>query len=240
MPSDLPEVREWERSTTAKQREVRAEAAIAALKKQYDEELVALREQAQAAHRERDRFQKALTQLTRHPKSKLDDVIEAYFARNRDLEVENAALTTALEEAQTAWQNQCADNLALEAENAALRGEVEAANTTMLAMRGQREEQRDRADRAEADTTALREQYEREVRESFRYSKLWNHAETQNATLRADLGRLKSAAAGRGMVSEMTDMAEVAVLVCGLHDEIARLRHRLHQAGVATGEGDKP
>ena len=49
-------------------------------------------------------------------------------------------------------------------------------------------------------------------------------AEEENARLRNELERLKDFAAGRGMVSEAADMREVAVLVCGLHDEITRLR----------------
>ena len=39
--------------------------------------------------------------------------------------------------------------------------------------------------------------------------------------------RLEEAAKGRGMVSEMADMKEVAVLVCGLHDKVARLEREL-------------
>lgn len=35
--------------------------------------------------------------------------------------------------------------------------------------------------------------------------------------------RIITAAAGRGMVSEMADMREVVVLVCGLHDKIAEI-----------------
>ena len=47
--------------------------------------------------------------------------------------------------------------------------------------------------------------------------------------LEADLNRLKDAADGRGMVSEMADLPEVAVLVCGLHDEVDRLRAELDE-----------
>ena len=46
-----------------------------------------------------------------------------------------------------------------------------------------------------------------------------------------EIARLKSAAAGHGMVSEMADMSEVAVLVVGLHERIARVeqeRDALH------------
>ena len=46
----------------------------------------------------------------------------------------------------------------------------------------------------------------------------------------SELARLKSFASGRGMVSEASDMSEVAVLVCGLHDEIARLAKKLEVA----------
>lgn len=47
--------------------------------------------------------------------------------------------------------------------------------------------------------------------------------------LEADLKRLKDAADGRGMVSEMADLPEVAVLVCGLHDKVDRLRAELDE-----------
>jgi hypothetical protein len=39
--------------------------------------------------------------------------------------------------------------------------------------------------------------------------------------------RLQSFAAGRGMVSEADNMAEVAVLMCGLHDKIDMLKEDL-------------
>ena len=51
------------------------------------------------------------------------------------------------------------------------------------------------------------------------------------ASLRAEIARLKAAAAGHEMVSEMADMEEVAVLVVGLHGRIARVeqeRDALH------------
>jgi len=41
---------------------------------------------------------------------------------------------------------------------------------------------------------------------------------------REEIARLRDFAAGKGMVSEAADMGEVAVLVVGLHAEIARLR----------------
>ena len=45
------------------------------------------------------------------------------------------------------------------------------------------------------------------------------------AGLQAEVERLKETAMWRGMVSEMADMAEVAVLVCGLHDRIKQLEY---------------
>ena len=50
-------------------------------------------------------------------------------------------------------------------------------------------------------------------------------------TKNEEIARLKAAAAGQGMVSEMADMEEVAVLVVGLHDRIALVeqeRNALH------------
>ena len=47
----------------------------------------------------------------------------------------------------------------------------------------------------------------------------------------AEITRLKAFAAGRGMVSEAADISEVAVLVVGLHERIARVeqeRDALH------------
>jgi hypothetical protein len=44
------------------------------------------------------------------------------------------------------------------------------------------------------------------------------------AALEDTNARLINAAVGRGMVSEMDNMQEVAVLVCGLHDEIAQIK----------------
>ena len=43
----------------------------------------------------------------------------------------------------------------------------------------------------------------------------------ENEKLKEKNGRLIQAALGRGMVSEMADMEETAVLVCGLHDKLA-------------------
>ena len=48
--------------------------------------------------------------------------------------------------------------------------------------------------------------------------------------LEAEITRLKDFARGRGMVSEAADMVEVAVLVCGLHDKIARLKAELRKS----------
>ena len=48
--------------------------------------------------------------------------------------------------------------------------------------------------------------------------------------LEAEITRLKDFARGRGMVSEAADMVEVAVLVCGLHDKIARLKADLRKS----------
>ena len=45
-------------------------------------------------------------------------------------------------------------------------------------------------------------------------------------------GRVLSAAQGRGMVSEMDNMEEVAVLVCGLHDRLAQYEVRPTQLAV--------
>ena len=45
------------------------------------------------------------------------------------------------------------------------------------------------------------------------------------AAAEKEVERLKETAMGRGMVSEMADMAEVAVLVCGLHDRIKQLEY---------------
>lgn len=50
--------------------------------------------------------------------------------------------------------------------------------------------------------------------------------------LRTTNARLITAAAGRGMVSEMDNMQEVAVLVCGLHDKIARLENFIRTRNV--------
>lgn len=45
--------------------------------------------------------------------------------------------------------------------------------------------------------------------------------------LKARNERLIQAAQGRGMVSEMQNMEECAVLVCGLHDRIERMENKL-------------
>ena len=50
--------------------------------------------------------------------------------------------------------------------------------------------------------------------------------QTENKEVIEENIRLKLAAAGRGMVSEMADMSEVVVLVCGLHDKIDYLEKR--------------
>ena len=43
--------------------------------------------------------------------------------------------------------------------------------------------------------------------------------------LEAEIKRVILAARGRGMVSEMENMDEVVVLVCGLHDRLAKLNN---------------
>jgi hypothetical protein len=54
--------------------------------------------------------------------------------------------------------------------------------------------------------------------------------------LQADNKRLKSFAAGRGMASEADGPEEIAVLVCGLHDKVERLRGELARAIQTTPE----
>jgi hypothetical protein len=84
-----------------------------------------LGEQSRAARRERDRFQKALTQATRHPRSKLDDVSEAWFVRVKNLEADNAALRDHEHELQTIIETMAIEGTRLEGEVVALRAEVE-------------------------------------------------------------------------------------------------------------------
>ena len=61
---------------------------------------------------------------------------------------------------------------------------------------------------------------------------LWNDDLGRAVQDRAALERLSAAASGRGMVSEMDDMAEVAVLVCGLHDRAEKAEAALYELGL--------
>lgn len=60
-----------------------------------------------------------------------------------------------------------------------------------------------------------------EVESESEHNALLSKAIAELATLKEENARLKAAAIGRGMVSEMANMAETAVLVCGLHDQLA-------------------
>ena len=48
---------------------------------------------------------------------------------------------------------------------------------------------------------------------------------THIVDLEAEIRRVLLAVRGRGMVSEMKNMEEVVVLVCGLHDRLAKLNN---------------
>ena len=64
----------------------------------------------------------------------------------------------------------------------------------------------------------------------------WQAERAQAAADRVTLDRLTAAAKGRGMVSEMADMAEVAVLVCGLYDRAELAEAALAQARALLTE----
>ena len=80
-----------------------------------------------------------------------------------------------------------------------------------------------------ARNVSQREQLE--VLEQLQDGEIAEHVRLAEEAKDAEIARLKSAAAGHGMVSEMADMSEVAVLVVGLHERIARVeqeRDALH------------
>lgn len=58
------------------------------------------------------------------------------------------------------------------------------------------------------------------------------------AALKEENARLKAAAIGRGMVSEMADMTETAVLVCGLHDQLAAWKAEAMAARRVLGSAE--
>jgi len=84
------------------------------------------------------------------------------------------------------------------------------------------------------------EEYEEMNRLARRCSVRYGHIarlHAENERLFAENRRLLQAAQGRGMVSEMQNMEECAVLVCGLHDRIERMENKLrtiaqHSAAV--------
>ncbi len=64
------------------------------------------------------------------------------------------------------------------------------------------------------------------LRNHIAFGEQMRDIESEITLLEEAYGRVLSAAQGRGMVSEMDNMQEVAVLVCGLHDRLAQYEAR--------------
>lgn len=77
-----------------------------------------------------------------------------------------------------------------------------------------------------------------EVESESEHNALLSKAIAELATLKEENARLKAAAIGRGMVSEMANMAETAVLVCGLHDQLAAWKAEAMAARRVLGSAE--